>query len=216
MYAPKPKQQTIDDLDFELPPEWAANPTHTSAALEVAKGAESVETLPVGEHDMYTFGRSLTCDFPLEHASISRNHAALVHHENGGLYVIDLKSSHGTQVNGRPTRPFEATLLRDGSVLTFGASSRTYTLQGVPPPAPAAADDDDEDGVTGRGSSSKSGVAAGPMLPGVERKRKWTSADAKRAKKFMNGPKSSGRMSENERVARMAGSGSGCFGPGFD
>ena len=90
MYAPKPKQQTIDDLDFELPPEWAANPTHTSAALEVrdlpcvsrihdhpwpsptfdglqlqvAKGAESVETLPVGEHDMYTFGRSLTCDLP--------------------------------------------------------------------------------------------------------------------------------------------------------
>lgn len=45
----------------------------------------------VGEHSMYTFGRSLTCDFQLEHPSASRQHAVLVHHENGGLYIIDLK-----------------------------------------------------------------------------------------------------------------------------
>ena len=56
------------------------------------------------------------------------------------------------------------------------------------------------------------------MLPGEARKRKWTPADAKlkrRNKYLRGGPKSAAQMSENERVARSAGSGSGCFGPGF-
>ena len=216
VYAPAPKAQGLQDLDFELPPEWAASPTHAKATLEVSKGSEVIESLPVGEHDMYTFGRSLTCDFPLEHASISRNHAALCHHENGGLYVIDLKSSHGTQVNGRALKPFEATLLRAGSVVGFGASSRTYTLRGVPPP-PREADPESDD--EARGASSSAGVAEGPMRPGEERKRKWSAADkrARRAQKYLGGgQKSSSQMSENERVARMAGGGSGCMGPGFD
>jgi len=163
---------------------------------------------------MYTFGRSLTCDFPIEHPSASRNHAALVHHENGGLYVIDLKSSHGTLVNGKPIKAFEACLLREGASLSFGASSRVHKLQGCPAPsvqtAPTAAS----------ASTSSDGVAEGPMLPGGEPpggKRKYTPADAKAKKrqKWLNGPKSSSAMSENERVARGAGSGSGCFGPGF-
>ena len=130
-----------------------------------------------------------------------------MHHENGGLYVIDLKSSHGTLVNGKPIKAFEACLLREGAALSFGASSRVHRLQGCPsavaPAAPAAA--------------STSSVAEGPMLPGEDRKRKYTPADAKakKAKKWLNGPKSSSAMSENERVARGAGSGSGCFGPGF-
>ena len=158
----------------------------------------------------------LTCDFPLEHPSLSRNHAALCHHENGGIYVIDLKSSHGTKVNRRALKPFEATLVREGSVVEFGASSRTYTLRGVPPPPREAdADSDDEGGA----SSSSARVLEGPMMPGEERKRKWSAADkrARRAQKYLSGgQKSSSQMSENERVARMAGGGSGCMGPGFD
>ena len=38
----------------------------------------------------------------------------------------------------------------------------------------------------------------------------------KRAKWLQGGMKSSSKMTENERIAMMAGSGSGCFGPGFD
>jgi hypothetical protein len=91
-------------------------------------GGEVVEDLPVGEHPMYTFGRSLTCDFQLEHPSASRQHAVLVHHENGGLYAIDLKSSHGTAVNEKPIKPHEACRVREGAVIRFGASSRTYRL----------------------------------------------------------------------------------------
>ena len=225
VYVPAPKHsgKSVDDLggEFELPPEWAAEPTHQQALLEVEKGGEKVETLQVGEHEMYTFGRSLTCDFPLEHPSISRNHAVICHHENGGIYAIDLKSSHGTQINGKPLHPFEAVLLREGAALSFGASSRVYRLQGCPPPALPAASSSS----TG-GKEAAGGPVAGPMLPGEEqRKKKYTAKDAKlkkaqkRAREWLNdGPegKSRSQMSENERVAMGAGSGSGCFGPGFD
>ena len=212
VYAPMPKAASaLEDAGFELPPEWAADPTLASGAtLRVEKGGETVESLEVGEHEMYTFGRSLTCDFPLEHRSLSRQHAALVHHENGGLYVIDLKSSHGTHVNGKQIAPFEATLLRNDATLAFGASSRAYVVQGVTAPPPAA--------TAGASSSDGATVAEGPMLPGEQRKRKYTPADAKLKKrqKWLSGPKTTSQMSENERVARGAGSGSGCFGPGFD
>ena len=161
---------------------------------------------------MYTFGRSLTCDFQLDHPSISRQHAALVHHTKGGLYLIDLKSSHCTAVNGTRLRPFEAVLLKQGSLLTFGASSRTYRLEGVlPPPPPATAPSDGE-----------LAAAVGPTLPGAqhgaEHKRKYSPADAKAKKrhKWLRDEKPRSKMTENERVAMGAGAGSGCFGPGFD
>jgi protein-tyrosine phosphatase len=222
VYVPAPKPKGVETLDFELPPEWAAEPTHARASLSVEKGGTEVESLPVGEHSMVTFGRSLTCDFPLEHPSISRNHAALVHHHNGGLYVIDLKSSHQTFVNSKAIRPFEACLLREGAALSFGASSRVYRLRDCPPPqappprqpAPACG---------GGGSSSSMALLEGPQLPGAadaqqQPKRKYTPADAKAKKrqKWLSGAKSTKQMTENERVARAAGGGSGCFGPGFD
>ena len=214
VYAPAPKSKRVEELDCEFPPPWAAEPTQSAAELVVEKNGQVVETLPIGDHSVYTFGRSLTCDFPIEHPSASRNHAALVHHENGGVYVIDLQSSHGTHVNGRPIKPFEACLLRDGSTVAFGASTRLHRLQGcqlpshtVPAPRPAEA------------SGSQSAVQ-GPALPGEEPpggKRKFTPSDAKakRVKRWLGGgEKAKAQMSENDRVARGAGAGSGCFGPG--
>ena len=118
-YVPLPKAKPTEASEFELPPVWAAPPTHINAVLAVQKRGETIEQLSVGEHEMYTFGRSLTCDYQLDHPSISRQHAALVHHENGGIYLIDLKSSHTTAVNGKPLRPFEATLLKQVTQLCY-------------------------------------------------------------------------------------------------
>ena len=229
VYAPMPTKSSsasakaLDELGVEMPPDWAAPPTHTRAELRVEKNGETVEVLPVGEHALYNFGRSLTCDFPLEHASISRNHAALVHHWNGGLYAIDLKSSHGTAVNGTPLKPFEACLLKDGALLTFGASSRTYRLGGLnaAPPLPSAASAGGASAAnTASTATTTEGPHQGPQLPpgmaGGEAKRKYTAQDAKdakarkRQKALMGG--SGAKMSENDRVAKAAGSGSGCMG----
>ena len=224
VYVPAPKHsgKSVDDLggEFELPPEWAAEPTHQQALLEVEKGGEKVETLQVGEHEMYTFGRSLTCDFPLEHPSISRNHAVICHHENGGIYAIDLKSSHGTQINGKPLHPFEAVLLREGAALSFGASSRVYRLQGCPPPALPAAS---SSGSTGGRRRPAARSPARCCRARSSARKKYTAKDAsqeaqKRAREWLNdGPegKSRSQMSENERVdGRRLGQ--RLLGPGFD
>ena len=61
-----------------------------------------VGTLGVGEHELYVFGRSLTCDFPLEHPSISRRHAAIVREApSARLLLVDLASKAGVTLNGR-------------------------------------------------------------------------------------------------------------------
>ena len=48
-------------------------------------------------------------------------HAALVHHENGRLYVIDLGSSHGTALNGEKVPKKKPIAVKDGATVTFGA-----------------------------------------------------------------------------------------------
>uniref|UniRef100_A0A7S0Q8H9 protein-tyrosine-phosphatase n=1 Tax=Coccolithus braarudii TaxID=221442 RepID=A0A7S0Q8H9_9EUKA len=218
VYVPA-KTQRVEDMAFELPPEWAAEPTNTGATLAVERDGETLETFHVGDHEMYMFGRSLTCDFQLDHPSASRQHAVLVHHQNGGVYMVDLKSSHGTSVNGKRLVAHEPCRLREGAAVTFGASARQYRLGGC-----------NRGGA--RGSASEALLEeAGPQLPfaaGLEMdepalleeagsKRKMHPKKlAKKKRRWLAGPKARGKQSENERVAMMAGSGSGIMGPGFD
>lgn len=103
-------------------------------------------------------------------------------------------------------KPFEACLLREGSTITFGASARTYKLTGTATGISSSWDagDSDEGDSVAKGSKR-------PFQPPIHAK-KWE----KKKRRWLNGPKASSKMTENERVAQMAGSGSGCFGPGFD
>ena len=79
--------------------------------------------------------------------------------------------------------------------------------------APAVAEASSAGKQRGGGESA----VAGPMLPASESKRKYTAADAKAKKrqKWLRDERPR-KLTENERVAMGAGSGSGCFGPGFD
>lgn len=207
VYVPR-KTKAIEDLDFELPPQWAAEPKHTDALLCIEREGEELEQLSVGSESMYVFGRSLTCDFQLEHASASRQHAALVHHHNGGMYLIDLKSSHGSLLNGKPLKPHEAVRLHDGATIAFGASKRAYMVRIDSERAAAAAPSTDSAGPKTR---LEAYVDRGEKRTAVHPK-KWE----KKKRKWLAGPKSSKQMSENDRVAKWAGGGSGCMGPGFD
>ena len=234
VYVPA-KTQRLEDNEFELPPSWAAPPTHTRATLEVAKGDEALESLEVGGESMYVFGRSLTCDFAIEHPSASRQHAALIHHANGNLYAVDLKSSHRTFVDGKPIKPHEATRIRDGAVLTFGASTRTYTLRG------ASGGGGGGGASSSRGEAASSSARAGEIVPfaataaaigggadadggggggegGAGKKKKkskqyWDEHKKERKRqRILGGGKK--QMTENERVSMSAGAGTGCMGPG--
>ncbi|KAH7684184.1 nuclear inhibitor of protein phosphatase 1 protein [Dioscorea alata] len=111
------------------PPDWAIEPRPGVYYLEVLKDGEVLDRINLDKR-RHIFGRQMvTCDFVLDHQSVSRQHAAVVPHKNGSVYVIDLGSVHGTFVaNERLTKdnPLE---LEVGQSLKFAASTRTYILR---------------------------------------------------------------------------------------
>ena len=65
------------------PPEWAMEPRPGVYYLQVLKEGQLVERITLDKR-RNIFGRqSLTCDYVLDHQSVSRQHAALVPHKNG-------------------------------------------------------------------------------------------------------------------------------------
>ncbi|KAK9057418.1 hypothetical protein SSX86_022253 [Deinandra increscens subsp. villosa] len=124
-----------------VPPDWAIEPRPGVYYLDVLKDGEVLDRINLDKR-RHIFGRQLhTCDFVLDHQSVSRQHAAVVPHKNGSVYVIDLGSAHGTFVaNERLTKdsPVE---LEVGQSLRFAASTRVYILKKddaalFPPPLP--------------------------------------------------------------------------------
>jgi nuclear inhibitor of protein phosphatase 1 len=81
----------------------------------------------------------------LDHQSVSRQHAAVVPHKNGGIYVIDLGSAHGTFVANERLAKDSPVELEAGQSLRFAASTRVYFLRKndaalFPPPPPTDID----------------------------------------------------------------------------
>ncbi|KAK4798560.1 hypothetical protein SAY86_030886 [Trapa natans] len=124
------------------PPDWSIEPRHGVYYLEVLKDGEVLDRIYLDKR-RHIFGRQIhTCDFVLDHQSVSRQHAAIVPHKNGSIYVIDLGSAHGTFVaNERLTKdtPVE---IEVGQSLRFAASTRSYILRknnaALFPPAPSS------------------------------------------------------------------------------
>lgn len=105
-----------------------------------------LEVVELGERSCWLVGREhLVVDFPLDHPSCSKQHAALQfrfvekRNEFGDRigkvkpYVIDLDSANGTSVNGESVAPSRFIEVMDKDVIRFGLSSREYVLM-LPPP----------------------------------------------------------------------------------
>ena len=113
------------------------------------------ETIPVDGKAYYLFGREpTTVDIILPGPGASRTHAALVHHEDGKSYLIDLESvraacvvkrqvtrrptilaysymqTHGTFIKNRKIPSNKPTLLADLNPITFGSSQQKYIFRG--------------------------------------------------------------------------------------
>ncbi|RHY30712.1 hypothetical protein DYB32_004083 [Aphanomyces invadans] len=116
------------------PPVWATPLKPLAIALvDVFKANEVITSINVDSKACFLFGRNaLVCDIVLEHCSISRYvvdhigrvlivyhrmHAALVHHVDGAMYLIDLGSCHGTFMDGEKLEPLRPTLLSHGTHL---------------------------------------------------------------------------------------------------
>lgn len=111
------------------PPDWATEPRPGVYYLEVVKEGEVLDRINL-DKQRHIFGRQIpTCDFVLDHQSVSRQHAAVVPHKNGSIYVIDMGSVHGTFVaNERLTKDYPVEL-EVGQSLRFAASTRIYILR---------------------------------------------------------------------------------------
>jgi WD40 repeat protein len=121
-------------------PVWARAPSAEGRAhLLVSKGPGAVLDVVPLANACTSFGRnSVTCDVALDHPSLSRRHALIAYTGQGTLCVVDLGSTHGTFLNAERIPPNQPLTLEFGDSLTFGASSRVYTVALGPGEAPAA------------------------------------------------------------------------------
>lgn len=112
-------------------PDWCGLPPGSAYQLNVYKDDRKVETVNITTK-CFAFGKVKSIvDYVLEHPSISRRHAALmIHKDTGKVYMLDLKSSHGTRINGAKVVPDRPTSVGSG-VIKFGASTRAYTVSRI-------------------------------------------------------------------------------------
>ncbi|KAF7708699.1 protein phosphatase 1, regulatory subunit 8b [Silurus meridionalis] len=118
--------------NFECP-SWAGKPP-PGLHLDVVKGDKLIEKLIIDEKKFYLFGRNPDlCDFTIDHQSCSRVHAALVYHKHlKRLFLIDLNSTHGTFLGHIRLEPHKPQQVPIDSTMSFGASTRVYTIREKP------------------------------------------------------------------------------------
>lgn len=121
---------------FEIP-SWASPPSGT-LRFDVMKDGVKIDTVDMGKKKCFRVGRQEENDLVLDHLSISRQHAAIVHgteNSKHGATLFDLDSAHGTvRINAfgkEKLKPNEGIALKEGDVVVFGASTRQYQVAGI-------------------------------------------------------------------------------------
>lgn len=114
---------------FKLPP-WSKEPKLDKCAFEIYKNNKKIGIITKINHQKSVlFGRQKNfVDILLQHPSISRQHAAILHGKSGNIYVMDLGSIHGTFVNKYKLIPEQREPLKEKDVIQFGASTRKYIV----------------------------------------------------------------------------------------
>lgn len=90
--------------------------------LAVTRGERKGEIFPLSGESAISIGRARANDVVLDDASVSSQHCR-IRPEAGGFVVHDMKSTNGTQVNGRPIDRHQ---LAEGDVIQVGETSLQY------------------------------------------------------------------------------------------
>lgn len=101
----------------------------------IMRHGEKLGEVRVEEGKEVTVGRTQPPPWRLDHESCSRAHASFflrTKKSASGLSLKDLKSAHGTRVDGKPIKPNEAVTVYNGQKIMFGGSSREYVVTGLP------------------------------------------------------------------------------------
>ncbi|MFC0187494.1 FHA domain-containing protein [Fictibacillus aquaticus] len=88
--------------------------------VELGDPYETGSIIPLREGEL-TIGRlnpRTTADIALQSPYVSRNHAVIIV-ENGKVYIKDLGSKHGTELNESPFAPYEQHELQNGDIITL-------------------------------------------------------------------------------------------------
>lgn len=122
-------------------PKEARMPKKKKWRLYPYKGEESLKVLHLHRQSAFLFGRDRrVADIPLDHPSISQQHAVLQYRampytRPDGVktraiypYIIDLESSNGTFLNNEKIDSRRYVELKEGDILKFGFSTREYVL----------------------------------------------------------------------------------------
>lgn len=108
-------------------PEWRTN-SNNPPVLNVEKNGEIISTIRLNATHT-VFGRTQDhADVTLDHNSISRKHA-VIFFKDDDVYLMDLKSSHGTEIEENPVETMKPTKVISGQYIQFGKSSRKYFLE---------------------------------------------------------------------------------------
>ena len=129
--APEPAPAPAPPSAYEKPV-WSGSPNKEDFPyqLEVLKTGTIIETIDLGGRELFMIGRLPdSCDYTLDHPSISRQHVVIQFKADGEAWIYDM-STHGTRVNKRQLRPRTYAKLGVGDVIQLGQSSRLLILQG--------------------------------------------------------------------------------------
>lgn len=107
--------------DFETIPfllQWAVKPLNGTWTLL----SETTGNFPISDRPYYILGRNpdMGVDIVVDDTSVSQRHAALVHHRDGRLFVIDLASRTGVILNGERIPANKPKVISHGSILGIG------------------------------------------------------------------------------------------------
>jgi len=199
--APAPPTPAGTKLGKFVVPEWISG--RAPMLLEASKDGKALQTIDLAKRDCFILGRQPElCHVTLEHASVSRQHVAILHGKppgcDQGWFLIDLGSAHGTgaspgkgQAYGRVKSDAAPFALVPGASFRIGKSSRVYTVKedarrsrgASSRPAPTVperprdddddSDDDDDDDMMH--PDDRAAAAAGPA---TKRKREDDAPEA--------------------------------------
>eukprot|EP00963_Diacronema_lutheri_P008746 scaffold772_cov339-Pavlova_lutheri.AAC.42 len=118
-----------DDMPPFTSPRWEA-PPQVHLSLDVCDASGRVQSrIDLEGRSHVVLGRDASAvDVAVDDRGVSRTHAAIVHHRNGRLYLIDLKATHGTKMDGEPVEAHKPTRLKDGSKVQLGHAQALYVV----------------------------------------------------------------------------------------